>query len=149
VTRPIVGPDGLDTGTRVYLAQAPTWALERELAGRRLKPFDPVIRLGSLEVDPVGCRVRWGHDAHRVGGREMEVVYALAAARRSGYVRVPARELTRTIFRGWDSATAATNLRQYVCQVNRRIPGLILGSTAYRLGYALAETDEEREQKTG
>jgi DNA-binding response OmpR family regulator len=148
MTRVRRGPDGLDARTRVALAQAPLWALERELASRRFRPKDTAVTFGDLTVDPVHSCVTWGHDAYRVRGRQMEVVYALAVARRRGYFRVPGVDLAQSVWRGMDAHTACTNLRSYVNALNKRIPGLVLLSGTGRVGYGLAVPDDDAQEES-
>lgn len=127
---------------RLVLKEVPDWALRDEVAWRdEIAPIDRVVALPGLVVDPVGNTVTWRGDDYVLGGRGMEVILALALARREGRIRVRADVLAELVWRGWETEQALANLRSYVCGLRARFPGLVasrrgLGRVAYELALA-------------
>lgn len=126
---------------RAQLEAMPTWVIRGALDERRLTVPNPVVRLPGLVVDPVGRRVVWRGQEHFLTGRMMEVVHVLAQARQRGYRRLPTEVVALRVWRGFDRASARTNLRVAVSQqLNKRVPGLVLtpGRRRPGVGYGLA-----------
>jgi len=113
----------------------PSWVLVAELGRRRGLREPTAVSLPGLVVDPLaGLLVRDGVE-HALGGRRMEVVYALAQEAARGKRRVGTDYLARRVF--WDHPLpcAAANLRTYVHYLNRELPGLLATpGTDHRVG---------------
>jgi DNA-binding response OmpR family regulator len=125
------------------LAHVPSWALSEELQRRGEEDDrDQRVVLAGLVVDPIGSSVTWRGDEYAVGGRQMEVLYALALDRAGGRRRVATRRLAERVFRGFEREGACANLRVVMAVLRRRFPGLIdsvwIGS---RVAYGLALAD--------
>lgn len=128
----------------VRLANTPTWALRAELGRRAEEPDeDLAVRLPGLTVDPAANTVTWRGDEYLLGGRSMEVLYAIATAQASGMTRVSSVVLARRVFRGFGDAEALANLRTYVSYLRRRFPGLVArdSGTGWYRAYRLVVDD--------
>lgn len=128
---------------RETLRDAPTWALEDEMA-RRVKEMAPApIRLPGVVVDPLHGSVEWRGEWHLFGGRDLEVLYALAVFQQQGRRSVLSGYLADQVFRGFDES-AKQSLRVYVWRINKRVPGLIVKEWrpgSKQVGYGLALDD--------
>lgn len=136
----------LGTRHRALLREVPTWALQEELArrdGHAAEIAAPSASVRGFFIDPIANLVRWRGDTYEVGGRQAEMLYALALARKRGRRRVPAAWLAVTVFRGFTQETADTNVRQTLHDLGQRFPGLLLMSGNRRLGYGLNLDDDE------
>lgn len=121
------------------LAALPTASLIGEIKRRGASEDEwsrSVVNLPGLTVDPVHSRAVYRGVAYQVGGRAMEVLYALAVLRRRGVVRLRSERLAAKIWRGYDRGRASACLRSSVYELNKAIPGLI-DSRRNGLGYAL------------
>jgi DNA-binding response OmpR family regulator len=114
------------TAWTARLHRVPTWALVEELCRRGEEPDrDQAVRLPGLVVDPVQSEVTWRGDGYALGGRKMEVVYALALALADGRRRVAGERLARAVFRGFEHRDAMRNLSSTVHDLGQQIPGLL------------------------
>ncbi len=155
--RPVVARGGITRAPLVeqtawtrHLASVPAWALREELERRGEEPdTDPTIRLPGLEVDPVAGLVVWRGVAYGLGGRQMEIVDALARAHLAGRRRVRSDVLARRVFPDWDTGTTGECLWSHCRNLRRAVPGLLVSERlGGRLGghrgyYRLALETEE------
>lgn len=113
------------TNWTTRLAGVPDWALREELQRRGEEAdTDQAVHLPGLTVDPVAGQVVWRGERHRVGGRAMEIVYALALAHQQGRRRVRSDLLAARVFRGWDQAAARASVNVTLSNLHDRLPGL-------------------------
>jgi hypothetical protein len=132
------------------LASAPDWALREELERRGEEPeTDPRVRLPGLAVDPVAGYVLWRGVAYGLGGRQMEIVYALARAHLAGRRRLRSDVLAARIYPDWDGVSAGEGLWSHCRNLRRAVPGLLVSERlggrlgGHRSYYRLALDDEQ------
>lgn len=117
----------MSTNWAKALGEIPTFALTAELERRGVREApDPVaVELPGLTVDPVGSTVVWRGDEYAVSGRQMEMLYVLAVARRDGRRWLATPRLGYEVFRGFDPESARFSTQTYLCYLRKRFPGLI------------------------
>lgn len=112
---------------RWQLGGVPTWALEAELVRRGEAPAaEKAIRLPGLVVAPTENTVIWRGEDHAIGGRAMEVIYALAILHQRGFASGSARRIATTVWRGFSEGDALQNLRCTLWMLRRDFPGLVI-----------------------
>lgn len=94
-----------------------------------------VVRLPGLVVDPIASTVHWRGETMHLGGRNMEVLYALAVTRYQGRRLLQPAALASKVWRGWPPDSSLPCLRVAVSQIRKVLPGLIASKP--RFGYWL------------
>jgi len=116
----------MTTAWTARLRGVPDWALREELARRGAEAdTEAAVHLPGVTVDPVAGQLVWRGDAYLVGGRAMEVLYALALAHAAGRRQVRTDVLAGRVFRGWERDGALKSLRTTIHDLRRRFPGLL------------------------
>lgn len=127
---------GLDAGADDYVvkpvALGELAARLRALQRRGTGDAQPLLRVGSLSIDPAAHRATWAGREVELGPREFAVLEALA--RSAG--RVLSREALEERLYEWDRALASNAIEVHVHHLRRKFaPGLI--RTVRGVGYLM------------